>query len=137
MVFGNLIVLPIADSLLYAQPLFLQNETVQIPELQRVVVVFGERVEMGNRLSDTLETIFGAAADVLPDEPTEPAEPLPDGTPADPDVQALVTEALEHFTAAEEALMDGDLATYADETAAAQAAIEELNTLLEAETGQR
>ncbi len=142
-VFGNLIVLPIADSLLYAQPLFLQNEDVEIPELQRVVVVFGERVEMGNRLSDTLETIFGAAADdVLPEESpapgeTEPDGPLPDGTPADPEVQALVTEALDHFTAAEEALMDGDLVTYAEETAAAQAAIEDLNALLESETGPR
>ena len=33
--------------------------------------------------------------------------------------------------------MDGDLVTYAEETAAAQAAIEDLNALLESETGPR
>ncbi|MDQ3974483.1 MAG: UPF0182 family protein, partial [Actinomycetota bacterium] len=42
---GNLLVIPVADSLLYVEPLFLQSRDPPIPELKKVVAVFGDRVE--------------------------------------------------------------------------------------------
>jgi hypothetical protein len=56
---GNLIVIPIKDSLLYIEPLYIQAETGQLPELKRVLVSDGERVVMEQDLDTALEVLFG------------------------------------------------------------------------------
>ena len=43
---GNLLVIPLSDSILYIEPLYIQAETGQLPELKRVLVSDGERVVM-------------------------------------------------------------------------------------------
>jgi uncharacterized membrane protein (UPF0182 family) len=43
---GNLLVIPMDQSLLYVEPLYLQAESGEIPELKRVVLSSGERVVM-------------------------------------------------------------------------------------------
>ena len=45
-IFGNMLVIPIKDSIVYIQPLYLQAEQTAIPELTRVIVVYADRVEM-------------------------------------------------------------------------------------------
>ncbi len=55
---GNLIVLPIEESILYIEPIYLRGELSQLPELRRIIVVYGDRVSM----QPTLEL---ALADVL------------------------------------------------------------------------
>ena len=39
---GNLLVVPVEESLLFIQPIYLRGEGVQLPEFKRVVVVYGE-----------------------------------------------------------------------------------------------
>ena len=56
---GNLLVIPIKDSLLYIEPLYIQAETGQLPELKRVLVSDGERVVMEQDLDRALEVLFG------------------------------------------------------------------------------
>ena len=58
---GNLLVIPIDDSILYIEPLYIQAETGQLPELKRVLVSDGEKVVMEQHLSDALEILFGKA----------------------------------------------------------------------------
>jgi uncharacterized protein len=143
-IYGNLLVIPVEDSLLYAQPLFLRAEQSDIPELRKVVLVFGDRVIMEDTLAESLARLFGEVAPGVeppagtpdaPDAPTEPddgedVEPAPpfDG-PTDPRVIALIREALEHFANAEEALREGDLGTYQEETAAAESALREADAI--------
>lgn len=138
-IYGNLLIIPIEDSLLYAQPLFLRAEQSDIPELRRVVLVFGEEVVFENTLADALNAMFGEGAgtielpegvdaeDDLPveEEPSDEADG--DGPDArfDPRVARLIQEALERFAAAEEALREGDLGTYRDETRRANELLEE------------
>ena len=45
-----MLVIPIKDSIVYIQPLYLQAEQTAIPELTRVIVVYADRVEMENTL---------------------------------------------------------------------------------------
>ncbi len=61
---GNLLVIPIDDSILYIEPLYIQAETGQLPELKRVLVSDGERVVMEQYLSDALEILFGKSSTV-------------------------------------------------------------------------
>ncbi|MBR9699363.1 COG1615 family transporter, partial [Candidatus Woesearchaeota archaeon] len=56
---GNLLVIPIGESLLYIEPLYIQAETGQLPELKRVLVSDGERVVMEKDLATGLRALFG------------------------------------------------------------------------------
>src|SRR5207248_2225071 len=59
---GNILIVPIANSLLYVQPLYLQGQGANIPELKRVVAVSGGNVKMGDTLDQALAAVFGKAA---------------------------------------------------------------------------
>ncbi|MFH1439273.1 MAG: UPF0182 family protein [Candidatus Woesearchaeota archaeon] len=56
---GNLLVIPIKNSILYIEPLYIQAETGQLPELKRVLVSDGDRVVMEENLAMALEVLFG------------------------------------------------------------------------------
>ena len=43
---GNLLVVPVNQSVMYFEPVYLQSETTKIPELARVIVVYGEHAVM-------------------------------------------------------------------------------------------
>lgn len=55
---GNLLVIPVEDSLIYVEPLYLQAEQGAIPELTRVIVAYGDVVVMEEDLQSALDTIF-------------------------------------------------------------------------------
>jgi uncharacterized membrane protein (UPF0182 family) len=59
---GELLVIPIEESLIYVQPIYLQAEGGNIPELKRVVVAHENRVVMGETLEEGLDAIFGSGA---------------------------------------------------------------------------
>ncbi|MBU4502920.1 MAG: UPF0182 family protein [Nanoarchaeota archaeon] len=56
---GNLLAIPMGNSLLYVEPLYIQAEQAQLPELKRVLVSDGERVFMEENLGKALQKIFG------------------------------------------------------------------------------
>jgi uncharacterized membrane protein (UPF0182 family) len=58
---GTLMVIPIEESLIYVQPLYLRAESVRIPELRRVIVVAENRIAMEPTLEASLARIFGEA----------------------------------------------------------------------------
>jgi uncharacterized membrane protein (UPF0182 family) len=61
---GNLLVVPVDDSVMYFEPLYLQAQQQEsaIPQLTRVIVAYGDRVVMERTLSEALVEIFGAEA---------------------------------------------------------------------------
>ena len=63
---GELLVIPIEESLIYVQPIYLRAEGGNIPELKRVVVAHENRVVMGETLEDGLNTLFGPGAAARP-----------------------------------------------------------------------
>lgn len=113
--FGSLVIVPIEESLLYVQPLFVTAEGsgqvgAGIPELKRVVMVFGERVAIGASFDEALATLFEL------DEPEEEPEPGTDG-PDEPPVPTgrlaqVVAEAADVYEQAQRALADGDFERY-------------------------
>jgi len=54
-----MLVVPIKDSIVYIQPLYLQAEQTAIPELTRVIVVYADKVEMERTLEAALLKVFG------------------------------------------------------------------------------
>ncbi|MEO6057052.1 MAG: UPF0182 family protein, partial [Gemmatimonadales bacterium] len=60
---GDLLVIPIEESLLYVQPLYLRAEGGRIPELKRVVVAYQNQVVMAETLDGALADLFGDAGE--------------------------------------------------------------------------
>ncbi|NJL02180.1 MAG: COG1615 family transporter [Spirulinaceae cyanobacterium RM2_2_10] len=55
---GNLLVIPIEESLLYVEPLYLEAETNSVPTLARVIVVYENRIVMAPDLDQALRGLF-------------------------------------------------------------------------------
>lgn len=70
---GNLMVIPIENSFLYVEPVFLLADDVDIPQMQRVIVAIGENISMQPTLDEALFDLFGAAPAAL--SLTAPAAP--------------------------------------------------------------
>ncbi len=129
-IYGDLLAIPIGQSFLYVQPVYLESQGGSaIPELKRVVVVTGGNVEMAENLTDALAEAFGGAE--TPTEP-DPEEPTDGEPPPEATADQLLIEALEHFAAADAARLAGDLGTYQQENEAGVAALREFAEL----TGQ-
>ncbi|MBN2457823.1 UPF0182 family protein [Candidatus Woesearchaeota archaeon] len=71
---GNLLVIPIDNSILYIEPLYIQSEKGQLPELKRVLASDGDRVVMEENLGLALESLFGKTQ--IPDKPDDLEEGL-------------------------------------------------------------
>ncbi len=59
---GNLLVIPIEESLIYVRPLYLKADAGKIPELKRVIVGYEDRVAMERTLEEALQKIFPGLA---------------------------------------------------------------------------
>ena len=58
---GNQLVIPIKNSFIYVEPVYLQSEQGQIPELKRVIVVSKDKIAMRRTLDEALQAIFNSA----------------------------------------------------------------------------
>ncbi len=107
---GNLLIIPIEHSFIYVEPIYLQSEQSQMPELKRVVTAFGEKLEMRQTLDEALRAIFSAE-----NVPALQAEQAISGTPVTTSLPEMAAKALEHYNKAREYLKKGDWAGYGKE----------------------
>lgn len=114
---GNLLIMPMNNSLLYVEPIYIQSEDEKtaIPELRRVVVGYKENVVWGESLDEALIKMFGrgtrgprtstglSSADAL--ETTEPRT-------SETSLRELVEQANRYFNEAQSAQRTGEWAEY-------------------------
>ena len=98
---GNLFVVPINQSILYYQPIYLQGEQNPLPEFKFVVVVFQDRIIMEESLSEALASVFGGDFATENVEDTEGESAL-----------ELLEKATKAFEKAQEELQNGNLGLY-------------------------
>ncbi|MEK7447059.1 MAG: UPF0182 family protein [candidate division NC10 bacterium] len=113
---GSLLAIPIDQSLIYVQPLYLAaTEQGSLPELRRVIVAYGNQIAMEPTLEQSLGRIFGAR--VRGDEPgPRPRETVAAGPPLlDSALRAVAQRAWEAWQKAQEALRRGDWSGYGQE----------------------
>ncbi|MCG2686945.1 UPF0182 family protein [Candidatus Parcubacteria bacterium] len=102
---GNLLVIPIEESLIYIQPIYLRAEGGKTPELKRVIVAYENRIAMEETLDSALEKVFSGQITSSPTVvPTE-----------SPVSQDLIKQAKHHFDRAMSAQRLGDWALYGEE----------------------
>ena len=98
---GNLFVVPINQSILYYQPIYLQGEQNPLPEFKFVVVVFQDRIIMEESLSEALASVFGG------DFATENVEDTQGESALE-----LLEKATKAFEKAQQELQNGNLGLY-------------------------
>ena len=118
---GNLLVIPIENSILYVSPLYLRAETGQLPELKRVIAAYGDHVVMDETLAGALAALFKETAPASP-PPGAPAKTSLTGPEAD-----RAREALSHYNGAVEQLKSGNWAGFGVELDALRPLLEELS----------
>ena len=113
--YGNLLVIPMAGSLLYVQPLYLTGQGATFPELKRVVAVSGGDVKMGDTLTQALGAIFGTA----------PPSAIEGTAPNGKSVKDLIADAVAADQRAQDDLRNGDFAAYGRDIAAMRKALDD------------
>jgi uncharacterized membrane protein (UPF0182 family) len=156
-IMGNLLVIPLQDTILYIEPVYLQASSNGLPILQKVIIGTPSQVVWGDTLQDALTQIYagkgstgtggtvtpGPSASGSPGAATPSAASLPTATPtaagapsALPSVslngtaQQLVSAANDHFLAAQTAARNGDWSTYGKEMAIVQEILAQLEKVV-------
>ncbi len=120
---GNLLVIPIEDTLLYVEPLYLSAEQRELPELKRLIASSGDRVVMSQNVASLLAALFTKETKPPPVvTATGPAGAVPSA--AEPASSGNATAALQHYRQALAALRKGDWQTFGVEMDALQKALE-------------
>lgn len=111
---GNVIIVPIENSLLYVEPIYLQADNENsLPEMKRVIVAFKDEMVMSKSLDEGLMKIFGTSETNIE---SRPEEELGEGESppeiADEETIELIKKANELFTNAKKASQNGNWADY-------------------------
>jgi len=60
---GNMLVIPIKNSLLYVEPIYIQATSLSMPQLVKVAVAYGEKLVWADSFDAALREIFNVASD--------------------------------------------------------------------------
>lgn len=129
---GNLLVVPIDNSVLYVMPLYLRAASGQLPELKRVIAVYNNKVVMEETLGQSLAKLFQAPEGSLDlGAPASAAATAPAVAAAGAVLAAVppgsAKAALEHYNKAIAKLKAGDWAGFGSELDAMKPLLEDLN----------
>jgi uncharacterized protein len=107
---GNQLVIPIENSFIYVEPVYLQSEQGQIPELKRVIVAFKEKIEMKETLDEALQAVFNIVGEqvVIPQQ-------LVSSQTGSPVLSGRAREALDHYNKALDYLKQDNWSDFGNE----------------------
>jgi uncharacterized membrane protein (UPF0182 family) len=101
---GNLLMIPVADSLLYIQPMYVQSSRNPIPVLTEVIAAYGKQVQIKQTLAGALQAVFGAPVSTSNNNGTT-------GT-LSPEVRSLLDQAQTSYQQSQADLKAGNLGNY-------------------------
>ena len=118
---GNLVVIPIGDSLLYVEPFYLQSSDTssKLPELRQVAVATQDQLKTAKTFDEALALLFPGLSPTQPTTAEKPAEgetqtaskqPSPGQPPAQaasPEVDRLLKQAQQLMTDYERLTAEG------------------------------
>lgn len=105
---GDLFVIPINDSLMYVEPVYLEASNQAIPEVKRVIVAYGDRISYSSTLDEALEDLFGGTFNSGGSETGSASESATDS------MKDLISKANDEYNAAVDAQKDGNWKEYGE-----------------------
>lgn len=106
---GNLFVIPIEDSLLYVEPVYLEANKESIPEVKRVIVVYNDQISYEATLTEALESLFGDT-----NISSNKGETISKNSDEQMSQSELIEAAADAYEKAQSAMQKGDWASYGD-----------------------
>jgi hypothetical protein len=91
---GILLVIPMGDAILYAEPVFLKPETLDFPELRRIILADSRQVVMHRTLDESVDALIGQLPAVAPVTDEAVPEQGEDAAGADPELVNTLREEL-------------------------------------------
>ncbi len=135
---GNMLVIPLQNSLLYVEPLYLEAEDTGLPELRKVIMAYGESIVWADHIEDTLAKLFGAIGE-RGAVAEAPGEEQPPQVAVEPQVFESLRETIERLLAldqeAEAARARDDLTTYLEKNKEQSDLLRELGRQMEFDVG--
>lgn len=107
---GNLLVIPIKDSLIYVEPVYLKAEQSELPELKQVIIGYQDKIVMGLTLEDALHKMFGRPEVAIAVK--EEALTVEPEAGAFLSIKNLVDRAVSYYNQAQAMLREGDFTGY-------------------------
>ncbi len=107
---GNQLVIPIENSFIYVEPVYLQSEQGQIPELKRVIVAYKEKIEMKETLDEALQAVFN----IVGEQAVTPQQLVPSQA-GSPVLSTRAREALDHYNKALDYLKQDNWSDFGNE----------------------
>jgi uncharacterized membrane protein (UPF0182 family) len=150
---GNMFVVPIEDSIMYIEPIYLRAVDSSMPEVKRIIIYYNDKIAYESTLAGALDAMFGAGTgdEVRTSQPTgdtgdadstlgdtdasgQPDSNITEGGAigAEGDIQQMTTDELiravaDTYNRATEAQRAGDWAKYGEEMNLLKAYIDQLN----------
>jgi uncharacterized membrane protein (UPF0182 family) len=131
--FGNILVIPLGQTVLYVRPLYTASRSNPQPQLTAVIAAYNGSVVYEPTKQAAISGVFGPNAPTVGGSGTPPTTGT-SGTPSSK-VAADIASALSAYAQAQQALKNGDLQTYANQIANMHAAIQAANRDLSAVPG--
>lgn len=119
---GNVLAIPVAETIVYVEPIYLQAETAAYPELRLVCIMHNDQLSYAETFDEALAGLFGASALAPADTSAAGA-----GYEPAPSLQAGISRAQNAFQAYREATGAGNFQEAAEALNRLQQALEDLN----------
>jgi uncharacterized membrane protein (UPF0182 family) len=130
-ILGNILVVPIGESVIYVRPLYVANQSNPQPQLTSIITEYNGAVGYEPTLQAALRDVLGpnlpalsAATGGANGNGTQP----PSGTSST--AQSLIAQALTDYSNAQQALKNGDFATYGADLQAMHNALQQASQAL-------
>ena len=116
---GDMFVIPIDDSLLYVEPVYLESSTdTSLPEVKRVIVAYGDQIAYAPTLAEALDNLFNMGDAYVNDNTADGYGPVSGSESGDSanigsmSLSQLAKKANEAYNNAVSAQKNGDWAGY-------------------------
>jgi uncharacterized membrane protein (UPF0182 family) len=120
-ILGNVLMIPVHNSLIYVQSVYVASTRNAIPVLEDVIAVYGNQIEMEPTLGAALSKVFGAAVSTSPSTGTS--------TALSPQIRAYLNDAEQAFKQAQIDLQSGNLGAYQTDVNQASSDLQEIQAL--------
>jgi uncharacterized protein len=126
-VLGNVLMIPVADALLYIQPLYVESTRNAVPEIQYMIAVYGNQAALGTSIGDALTQVFNAPVSTT-------VTPGGSSNALSPEVRLLLANAQAAYQQSQTDLHAGNLGAYQGDITALEGYLQQVQQLTGAVT---
>lgn len=135
---GNVLMVPVDESMLYFRPLYVQSSRNALPVLQKVIVVYvgqnGSQVAMENTLQGALQDVFNTSVPIGNGAPSQGSGSSSTTSPNEAQILQLIAQANQLYAQVQNDLKAGNLGQYQTDVASLGTIVQQLQQLSSART---